>query len=93
MEQEAKHTPAPWAAFNQRGRIYLLDAKTKNGKRTNIGDIAVDNPADARLIAAAPELLDALKRLGEAIEEGCPQRIADVWVFHAKPVIAKAEAA
>lgn len=53
-----QHTPAPWAHRN--GRIYAADRENltiANVARAADGDYS---PANARLIAAAPELLEAL---------------------------------
>lgn len=54
-----KHTPAPWHISNARStKVDLID----NAKNEAIGEIVwVDtrNPADAKLIAAAPDLLEA----------------------------------
>lgn len=57
------HTPAPWTLNPARStRVDLID----NPKGEAIGEIVwvdVRNPADARLIVAAPELLEALQNL------------------------------
>lgn len=57
------HTPAPWTLNPGRStRVDLID----NAKGEAIGEIVwvdVRNPADARLIAAAPDLLEALHYL------------------------------
>ena len=54
-----KHTPAPWHISNARStKVDLID----NAKNEAIGEIVwVDtrNTADAKLIAAAPDLLEA----------------------------------
>ena len=59
---QTKHTPGPWltAATNRIGYIYIQDSD----------GVAITDPsplkiADARLIAAAPELLAALRHLLE----------------------------
>lgn len=55
------HTPAPWTLNPARStRVDLID----NAKGHAIGEIVwvdVRSPADALLIAAAPDLLEALK--------------------------------
>ena len=57
-----KHTPGPWRLDEgQSSRVYLID-----GKDGAVGELVfaeTRNPADARLIAAAPELLEALQEL------------------------------
>ncbi len=61
------HTPAPWAiADGHCARVYLIN--DKQGRA--IGELVYSdarNPADARLIAAAPELAAALRRLHLAV--------------------------
>lgn len=64
---ETKHTPGPWHVGDHRGIIVydvngiaIADAKTFHGKH---GEGAAE--ANARLIAAAPELLEALIALVE----------------------------
>jgi hypothetical protein len=71
---KAKHTPGPWSAFispNQK-TIAIDIGATPKGLRPNIVDwMGFDgngiplnqNVANARLIASAPELLEALKAL------------------------------
>ena len=63
----SKHTPAPWLIHG--GYIFRAD---ENGKRTHsqIGNVLGGSwmapgeyEANRRLIASAPELLDALRRL------------------------------
>jgi hypothetical protein len=60
----SKHTPGPWSERN--GRIFQTDREEltiANVGRAFDGDYS---PANARLIAAAPDLLEALKELDEA---------------------------
>lgn len=67
MNAETKHTPGPWSVDNDVDVIASLDGIT-------VVDIAHVDPfgekrpsaeADARLIATAPELLEALKDMRE----------------------------
>lgn len=55
---EAKHTPGPWVV---RGgfSIYASDRKTPVADACLNNSVAANDEANARLIAAAPELLDA----------------------------------
>ena len=76
---EAKHTPGPWhlEEMGYNSSSYYIRGSSESGDRLTIGKGAVAhiprstvNPmeANARLIAAAPELLDALRGL-LALEE------------------------
>lgn len=57
----AKHTPGPWEIFPTDN----LKVVTRSGRGTDVIEIAqcyhYNGEANARLIAAAPELLQALK--------------------------------
>jgi hypothetical protein len=72
---ETKHTPAPWQAWpipNDRlKRLAVVCVNDKNcpgaGKQIVADDIRTQ--ADALLIAAAPELLEALKMLVASQDE------------------------
>lgn len=56
------HTPGPW--YHEVGVVY--------GPNEDGTGFAVDNPADAPLIAAAPDLLDACT-LALAVFEDCDE--------------------
>lgn len=64
-----KHTPGPWVLNKAHStRVDLINTR----KGDAIGEIVfadVRNPADARLIASAPLLLEALRDLLSATEE------------------------
>ena len=81
---EAKHTPGPWSALKSRT---LINIKGPNGEQ--ITQVSAKNAADAHLIAAAPELLEALREFCAV----CP--LGTVGVARAfqkaSAVIAKAE--
>ena len=84
-----KHTQGPWTIGKQDHDVIMID--TANG--TAICDVygdSVDQPANARLIAAAPDLLEALETLYRAV---C---IADADLRYgeelARAAIAKAKA-
>lgn len=97
----SKHTPEPWQID-----WYICREKGKELWRVprSIGPacadhdhwagnhIAVDAP-DARLIAAAPELLEALKAL-DALFSPCVRDSTQAdWIDKARAAIAKAEGA
>jgi hypothetical protein len=55
----AQHTPGPWrAAYITREEVLVVRSAD-----SEVALVANDNDANARLIAAAPELLAALKNL------------------------------
>ena len=87
----SKHTPGPWTFVHEGGIDggYFIDAKE---------DVVVLprgrlNEADARLIAAAPDLLAALKRMEIADRKQAAGEIYDYSnaVLEARAAIAKAE--
>ena len=61
----SKHTPGPWIAeqqINQDGKsLPMFDIWTNSNKPKYIGEMPIGS--NARLIAAAPDLLEALKVL------------------------------
>lgn len=62
------HTPGPWTLNDARStRVDLID--TQQGHA--VGEIVwvdVRNPADARLIAAAPDMLETLREIVEWLD-------------------------
>ena len=73
---EAKHTPGPWLIADA-SFVYALNDSGYNRFWTNVtgGDLRkgestskVETEANARLIAAAPDLLDALQSIIEDID-------------------------
>ncbi len=62
-----KHTPGPWVSHNDNNSEYM-DIDSKSGKRISSVLIISDedlqeDEANAKLIAAAPELLSAIQNL------------------------------
>lgn len=81
---QTTHTPGPWltAATNRIGYIYIQDSD----------GVAITDPsplkiADARLIAAAPELLELVL---DALDDPDVDILGSVWVRDARAAIAKA---
>ena len=97
-----KHTPGPWRAVvrgNQTGitEVAVCIDKANGGTwRPNVRRLTTENAADARLIAAAPELLAALRNLLYVIDsEQLEDYLADDQKLVAKAAhaaLAKAEA-
>lgn len=73
----AKHTPGPWS------KTYF--AKThavhsKSGECIAVCDSSLaNNEENARLIAAAPELLESLEKLVRELHEAIYTRAANTW--------------
>ncbi len=106
-----KHTPGEWFWSARTLRSEIRDEESDIVETPDIIHVDADkclytSDADGRLIAAAPELLEALDRLtGEAWacfgmnEEGCRQLFGNTnysivceWIEKAKTAIAKATA-
>lgn len=61
----AQHTPGPWAYVrNPESTRWIIDSEPAHAIACTAG-FEPDNEANARLIAAAPELLEALEELAE----------------------------
>jgi hypothetical protein len=62
-----EHTPGPWEArWSERGQYWFIDHE-QGGEGYTLTKLNCEE-ADARLISAAPELLEALKNAIEIIE-------------------------
>lgn len=94
----SKHTPWPWRSSFKTANTNNLGIYTSNGSL--LATISVHQlappplvqryEADARLMAAAPELLEALRSLLDEADEGWP---APATRAKAAAAIAKAEGA
>ncbi len=93
---ETKHTPGPWhtggTSFPGTDRA-RMNVWSPTPKGMQSGDIIAANckPADARLIAAAPELLDALRVVASDGWVDLPISEQDRWLKLSTKAIAKAE--
>lgn len=96
----ATHTPGPWELSGGNTSVWAISPPNA---RVRIADIrqhspmnGVDNEANARLIAAAPELLEACKWADRVIQDFRGQVrtevMSDVALSKLKAAIAKAEA-
>ncbi|MBI1296688.1 hypothetical protein GC175_17165 [bacterium] len=105
---ESKHTPAPWCAAPAKsltGRVLRDYYWTVKAGDTTVADLfgeinkrSAKHPeleANARLIAAAPELLEACKWLLKDLSYKAPEQIAPEVAAHytsrLTAIIAKAE--
>lgn len=76
-EKKQSWTPAPWVVFStETGAGRVLKHQVRANARCAFGEesftVTLRNEADARLIAAAPELLAALQTLERAIANNEP---------------------
>ena len=85
------HTPGPWRTFDTAyGAVHIV----KRASDSHMTDVVVINrernenaAADARLIAAAPDLLAALREMMSAMDDGSDEPT----LVDARAAIAKAE--
>lgn len=84
-----QHTPGPWKWDESRDEIFDHDgAQIAAIQHYRVADEAIS--ANARLIASAPELLEALKRFASAMEQRSYPELQGV-ASDAFAAIAKAE--
>jgi hypothetical protein len=94
----SKHTPGPWVAKPDPNACQPDDwCVGLSGSEANIDKVAVCSKQDAHLIAAAPDLLEALKKVNDAAcyasEEDTETREAALLMIGqlARAAIARAE--
>ena len=99
MNEQTKHTPGPWDIHESEGRIEIHPADDIDGLRV-IADLVFGDTlsadecrANARLIAAAPDLLEALKQILPMAEKAYCQLGAIGWkeIEYARQSINRAE--
>lgn len=69
---EAKHTPGPWKTFDDPKSNYGVQVNADNAVKAKKVVCRVGGPdrdANARLIAAAPDMLAALKEGAQCLED------------------------
>ena len=87
---KTKHTPGAW--IYQKGTNTIRSEKENYWLATmDSWDGAVNHEANAHLIAAAPELLEALKGIIEIGKRDMSNQKYDSYFEYAKQAIAKAE--
>lgn len=100
-----KHTPGPWVAqrdwesvfspdpeeleFYMKRPIVAIRSLTADKDVALCHDLFEFNPADAQLIAAAPDLLEALEELEQLVSAHIGEE-ADNWCKSSRAAIAKA---
>lgn len=85
------HTPGPWATDGHiyGGSRFFVGSEFRGGAVCSVVCRDDEGEANARLIAAAPELLEAVMHLAEALEDGHWQNTKE----HLRELIAKATGA
>lgn len=95
----SKHTPGPWTLGN--GEVRIRTEKNEQGRSILVAECYTtgnagrypkyeERKANARLIAAAPELLEALKKLLEAYKHDT-SILSNLFIQIAQEAITKAE--
>lgn len=81
---KAKHTPGPWEKFEDKNGVVRVGGAEHSV--ASINNPFLDNEANARLIATAPELLEALKEASNQLTSDghCPALIASIDAVIAK---------
>lgn len=90
----AKHTPGPWAHHNtptpfiyvNAGGLPICQIYTSTAHGQSMGE----QFANAHLIAAAPDLLEALREIFHDVKQGAIPNDDDEWWKKASTAIAKA---
>ena len=88
----SKHTPGPWIFDNEIGFIRTDTPPYGEWDVAKVNIVRAEAKANARLIAAAPELLDALKLMRDAFldTEGSHGTLEQTATDAADAAIAKA---
>jgi hypothetical protein len=93
-----KHTPGPWSSQDREKQVFV-PLKSVDCERIGFyvgfvnGHLQQEAAANARLIAAAPDLLEALKAL-EVLFSPCVRDSTQAdWIDRARAAIKKAEEA
>ena len=81
------HTPGPWHVKRNRVTTAIRDAKG----HYIVDRVVKDRDANAHLIAAAPELLEALRAIVAVIDHAPDRECAAGVLEQARAAIAKAE--
>jgi len=68
---ETKHTPGPWKiGLNPGPMVYTPDGTSQIADARGVAVTKDESKANARLIAAAPELLEACRNLSQYVAKG-----------------------
>jgi hypothetical protein len=86
----AQHTPGPWVAENITGTCWQIDAESDAVATTQFC-YARETAANARLMAAAPDLLAALKEILPWHDSHPAEATNNPLINRCRAAIAKAE--
>ena len=89
MKTQAKHTPGPWYLLEKEMFGFSIRANTPRGSEIIAETGGFDSDANAHLIAAAPELLEALKMVIDETNAGLWKDVLPIR--KAREAIRKAE--
>ena len=87
---ETKHTPGPWYAHHSKGWLVVESDNENLCVKVEKGSTAQKHMADAKLIAAAPELLAVVKELEESADYWSEYDVPLGIVYRMRAAIAKA---
>jgi len=89
---ETKFTPGPWRWNKDKSVLFSrLNAAVVDSKEDeHVGAVVVVNNANANLIAAAPELYNALELLVNGFYEVDSLEQWEMWIDQARAALAKA---
>ena len=85
----SKHTPGPWFVAGVDGGKVSIESK--HTPYVALVDYCTSQKANARLIAAAPNLLEALEMLSNCSEYPTPKQNIALAITQAHTAIAKAK--
>ena len=90
----SSHTPEPWSIYFNEYDGFVIRKMCPDGSESHLVARCYSGAADARLIAAAPALLDALRdceaRLALLVGSGCSKMLDAVAAEKARSTIAQA---
>ena len=83
MNKHTQHTPGPWTVYTKvNSRRKTADVLVRDSDQNDIaqvfGETRGEAETDARLIAAAPEMLDALRLALTCLDAAADGRLEDV---------------
>ena len=81
-ETRVKHTPKPWYVVEKEYFGFSIRANTETGSEIIAETGGFNSEANTQLIAAAPELLEALKKTIGHLTDDCPIKKSAIKTIH-----------